>query len=247
MPHLNQLLRSLEIESRQLYDAVSTPSKNDSIYSDPAKITIMTMRLDKVMANMDHTRSVILDLESDQQAKHNHSEIQGYRNSLKTSNEYVQDVQQILRLRKVEANAMHKSTSTDGTATSETKPESSQVRQRKNVASANPAKVTLSRKYDLSEKLASHQDTQDSLLHDISGFIANIKKNATLLGDKMSQDQDIVESAASALNKSSDTMAKTGGRLTKYRSDTAIGFWFYIYAAIFIAVAAIVGAVIVKI
>lgn len=238
MPQLQQLIHSLDVESTALLNHV-----RDEIPDSSSHVHTITVQLNKLLANMDYVRSLILDLESSS-TKHNANlEVVEYRNNLKKANGLVQDIQQLVRVRKAAAaaaaSASHKPEQTNFQ-------DSPQVRQRKPV-STPPEKIKLSRKYDLSEKLASHQDSQDSLLGEVSGFIANIRKNALLLSEKLSQDQDIVENAATALGKSSETMSKTGGRLSKYRSTTAIGMWFYIYAAIFIAVVAIIGGVVVKI
>lgn len=96
----------------------------------------------------------------------------------------------------------------------------------------------------LDQKLTIQQSTQDTLSTDILKLVRTIKADAISFSEKLALDTAVMEGAAGSLERSSGVMGRVGSKLNEYQRSTAIGWWFYIMAVVFL-VAAVSGSMIV--
>lgn len=98
----------------------------------------------------------------------------------------------------------------------------------------------------MEDKLSIDRNTQESISSDLLAMVSTIKQNALKFNEKMTADEDVLKNTSDALHQTSSNMDKVGSRLSKYRSSTAIGWWFYIFSALFLIVAIIAGMIIIR-
>lgn len=96
----------------------------------------------------------------------------------------------------------------------------------------------------LTQKVQIQSQTQDSIAADILSLVRQLRSDAVSFSERLVVDTDVVAGTAATLEKSAGVMGRVGGRLGEYQRSTAIGWWFYIWAVVFL-VAAIVGSMIV--
>lgn len=99
----------------------------------------------------------------------------------------------------------------------------------------------------MEDKLSIDRNTQDSISSDLLAMVSTIKQNAMKFNEKMTADEDVLRNTSEALHQTSSNMDKVGSRLSKYRSSTAIGWWFYIFSVLFLIIAIIAGMIIIRI
>ena len=118
--------------------------------------------------------------------------------------------------------------------------ESSDLGQARSVAKSQKDQET----FTLDQKIQIQQNTQESLANDILSLVRTIKQDAISLSNKLAVDADVIRNTALSLEKSTGVMGRVGSKLGEYHRSTAIGWWFYIMAVVFM-VCAVAGAMII--
>lgn len=96
------------------------------------------------------------------------------------------------------------------------------------------------------DQLAIQETTQQELSENILEMVRDIRKNAELFSEKLAADSGVVDATGDALNNASSKMDSVGTKLNKYRRTSALGWWFYIKATVFITAALIIGMLLVQ-
>lgn len=96
------------------------------------------------------------------------------------------------------------------------------------------------------DHLAVQDTMQQELSENILEMVRNIRKNAESFSEKLAADSGVVDASGEALNNATSKMDSVGSKLNKYRRTSALGFWFYIKAALFIVGALIGGMLLVQ-
>ncbi|ANB15105.1 Use1p [Sugiyamaella lignohabitans] len=189
---------------------------------------------------MDYARSILLDLESDipKSGSHNKSRspaLSNHRAHIQKLNDRIQEIELRVRsVQKQEAENFRKSQSKQNAPEPLADVNASTESLRKRLAAGSS---TEHKELSVESKVSLQKDIQDSLSSEILGMVSTLKNNAIAFAEKIAQDKDVVEGTSSALNKTAGTMNKVGSRLNDYRSTKAIGWWFYIWAIVFMVVA----------
>jgi SNARE protein 1 len=204
--------------------------KLENLGDDNDQAFLASLQLEKLTCNMDHARRILLDLEASKAPGRG----SGDRLRLQQLNGRIQGIQHKVRAMQqrelATAQQRQKEASTD---VQEAGSLLKQRRQSKAIMSAQ-------------EKLSVQKDVQETLSTEILGMVSNLKANAVAFADKLGQDTAVVQDAADALNRSSGMLDKVGSRLNQYRQTGAIGWWFYIWAVVFMVVALIGGMIVIR-
>lgn len=112
------------------------------------------------------------------------------------------------------------------------------------VKSSNKNSTEEEKKLSFDTKMSIQSQAQSSISSDILSLVRQIRSDAVAFSEKLAQDSEVLKGTANSLEKSSGIMGVVGGKMNEYRRSTAIGYWFYIWAVLFL-VAAIVGGMIV--
>ncbi|PRT57062.1 Protein transport protein use1 [Wickerhamiella sorbophila] len=96
------------------------------------------------------------------------------------------------------------------------------------------------------DHLAVQDTMQQELSENILEMVRDIRKNAEIFSEKLAADSGVVDATGDALNKATSKMDSVGSKLNKYRKTSALGFWFYVKATLFIVGALIGGMLLVQ-
>lgn len=239
---LERLLKSID-ESTSKVEALEPGSSKPF---DP-KVFVVSLELDKISANIDQARSILLDLE----AANTTSSLSSQRAQLKALNGRIQKIQHTVRVARNRDESSFKQHQEEEQAKrrQSTSSGSSHLKHRSSTSISHPSGEPSGEKRDasvgessgLEEKLSVHRTTQEAVSSEILDMVSKIKENAIKFADKVAQDRDIVQTTSDALHKSAGSMDKVGSRLNSWQATSAIGWKFYIYAALFLVLSVIMG------
>uniref|UniRef100_A0A060T8Q9 ARAD1D13266p n=1 Tax=Blastobotrys adeninivorans TaxID=409370 RepID=A0A060T8Q9_BLAAD len=235
---LERLLKSID-ESTSKVEALEPHSSKPF---DP-KVFVVSLELDKISANIDHARSILLDLE----AANTTSSLSSQRAQLKALNGRIQKIQHTVRVARNRDESSFKQHQEEEQAKrrQSTSSGSSHLKHRSSTSISHPSgekrDASVGESSGLEEKLSVHRTTQETVSSEILDMVSKIKENAMKFADKVAQDRDIVQNTSDALHKSAGSMDKVGSRLNSWQATSAIGWKFYIYAALFLVLSVIMG------
>lgn len=98
----------------------------------------------------------------------------------------------------------------------------------------------------LQTKLRVDENEQDDIANDVLSLVRRMKQNAVDMNQKLSRDDAIVKDTAAALESSSTKMGSVGQKMNDYQRTTAIGYFFYIKAVVFMVVAVAGGMIVIR-
>lgn len=107
-----------------------------------------------------------------------------------------------------------------------------------------PGDASISEDASLQTKLQVDENEQDDIANDVLSLVRRMKQNANDLNAKLNKDNDVVRDTAAALESSSSKMGTVGQKMSQYQRTTAIGYFFYIKAVVFM-VLTVAGAMII--
>lgn len=106
---------------------------------------------------------------------------------------------------------------------------------------------TSSNSQEAPSRLDVHEVEQQELSRDVLEMVEAIKKNAEQFSAKLEADGDVLTAATEAISRTAGSMTGVGSRLQKYRKTNAIGWWFYIWAILFMILATVGGMLVTRI
>jgi hypothetical protein len=260
--HLDSQIDKLSID---IEHATSVkPSYNDSVF-------IISLQLDKLNANMDKARSIVLDLEKSTNAtssppllsqsfrsssplsQDNSWVVTQHRQHLKQLNDRMHVVQRTVRTVREQENELYKQyiaqqhLQQQEVIADEVQSQSTLKQRRPSMVNERETSSTsVGKNMSVESKLAVQRNTQESLSNEILSMVQTMRRNALTFGEKIARDNNLVESTSNALNKSAANMNKVEGRLSTYHKMTAIGWRFYILAVVFLFVSLVMGMTIIR-
>lgn len=98
----------------------------------------------------------------------------------------------------------------------------------------------------LQTKLRVDENEQDDIANDVLSLVRRMKQNAVDMNQKLTRDDAIVKDTAAALESSSTKMGSVGQKMNEYQRTTAVGYFFYIKAVVFMVVAVAGGMIVIR-